>query len=137
MALDADHDWIYDVIGYLIKLRIIWTTSQQKKNPGPLKDTFYLIPLLLTFQGDVVIGNQDVLFPFCQMDMVQVHAFPCSNVLYEANNVIFLSIQFISHRIQLFFKDEISVFKNGNDKVQFIFLNSSPLRKYYLLIILR
>ena len=29
------------------------------------------------------------------MDMVQVHAFPCSNVLHEANNVICLSIQFI------------------------------------------
>ena len=31
------------------------------------------------------------------MDMVQVHAFPCSKVLYGANNVIFLSIQFISN----------------------------------------
>ena len=71
------------------------------------------------------------------MDMVQVHAFPCSKVLYGANNVIFLSIQFISHWIQLFFKDEISVVKNDNNKVAFIFLKSRPLRKYYLLIILR
>ena len=70
------------------------------------------------------------------MDMVQVHAFPCSNVLHEANNVICLSIQFILHSIQLFFKDEISMFKNGNNKVAFIFLNSNPLRKYYPLIIL-
>ena len=71
------------------------------------------------------------------MGMVQLHAFPCNNVLYGANKVIFLSVQFISHWIQLFFKDEISVFKNGNNKVAFIFLNSSPLRKYYLLIILQ
>ena len=31
VGLDADHDWIYDIIGYLIKLRAIWTTSQLKK----------------------------------------------------------------------------------------------------------
>ena len=36
---DADHDWIYDVIGYLIKLRIIWATSQLEKNSGSLKNT--------------------------------------------------------------------------------------------------
>ena len=61
-------------------------------------------------------------------------AFPCSNVLHEANNMIFLSIQLILHWIK-FFKDEISMFENGNNKVAFIFLNSSSLRKYYLLII--
>ena len=71
------------------------------------------------------------------MYMAQVHAFPCSNVLHEANNLICLFIQFILHSIQLFFKDEISIFKKGTNIVAFIFLNSSPLRKYYLLIILR
>ena len=53
VGLDADHNWIYDVIGYLIKLRPIWTTSQLKKNSGPLNDKFDFTSLHLTFQGDV------------------------------------------------------------------------------------
>ena len=53
VRLDPDHDWIYDVIGYLIKLRVFWTTSQLLKNSGPLNDMFDFIPLHLTFQGDV------------------------------------------------------------------------------------
>ena len=65
---------------------------------------------------------------------IHIHAV-MFNVLREVNNVICLSIQFILHSTRLFFKDEISVFIDGNNKVAFIFLNSSHLRKYYLLII--
>ena len=53
VVLDADHNWIYDIIGYLIKLRIIWTTSQLLKNSGPFNDSFDIIPLYLTFHADV------------------------------------------------------------------------------------
>ena len=44
----ADHDGIYDVIGYSIKLCIIWTKKLNlKKNSGPLNDTFDFIQLHL------------------------------------------------------------------------------------------
>ena len=49
VGLDADHDWIYDIIRYLIKLLIIWTTSQLKENSGPLNNTFDFIPLHLPY----------------------------------------------------------------------------------------
>ena len=55
VGLDADHDCIYDVIGYLRKLCVIWTISQLLKNSGPLNNTFDVMPLHLTFQGDVVL----------------------------------------------------------------------------------
>ena len=60
---DADHDWIYDIIGYLIKLCVIWTTSQVKKNSGPLNDTFDFIPPHLTFQADVVNASHIHILP--------------------------------------------------------------------------
>ena len=28
LVLDADYDCIYDIIGYSVKLRVFWTTSQ-------------------------------------------------------------------------------------------------------------
>ena len=43
-----------------------------------------------------LVDRAVVMTVHLSMGMVQVHAFPCSNVLYGANNVIFPSIQFIS-----------------------------------------
>ena len=51
---DADHDGIYNGIGYLMKLCIIWTWKLNLiKNSGPLNDMFDFLSLHLTFQGDV------------------------------------------------------------------------------------
>ena len=87
---DDDHDGIYDIIGYLLKLRIIWNTSLLKKeNSGPLNDTFDFIPLHLTFQGDV----QDTSCEPAQVVLLAISFIWQSLILFSFSkkNIIFFS----------------------------------------------